>query len=143
MLQVQREVIMLQPDTALIYTMVLMSAADGDMTDAELGRIGVSVRTLPAFEGYDEGQLAGEAEACAEFLNGADGLESVLDLIASALPARLGETAYALACDIAAADANVAQEEARLLELLRHRLDVDRLAAAAIERGARARYQAI
>jgi tellurite resistance protein len=134
---------MLQPDTALIYTMVLMSAADGDMTDAELGRIGDSVHTLPAFEGYDDGRLAAEAEACADVLGGADGLETVLDLITSALPARLGETAYALACDVAAADATVAQEEARLLELLRHSLHVDRLAAAAIERGARARYQAI
>lgn len=134
---------MLQPDTALIYTMVLMSAADGDMTDAELGRIGDSVRTLPAFEGYDAERLAREAAACAEVLGGADGLEIVLDQITSALPARLGETAYALACDIAAADAAVAQEEARLLELLRHSLHVDRLAAAAIERGARARYQAI
>ncbi len=134
---------MLQPNTALIYTMVLMSAADGDMTDAELGRIGDSVRTLPAFAGYDDQQLASEAEACAEELGGADGLERVLDLITSALPARLGETAYALACDIAAADENVAQEEARLLELLRHRLDLDRLTAAAIERGARARYQAL
>ena len=31
-------------------------------------------------------------------------------------------------------------EELRILELLRHRLDVDRLAAAGIERGARARH---
>jgi hypothetical protein len=45
--------------------------------------------------------------------------------------------------DVAAADAEVTQEEARLLEILRHRLDVDRLAAAAIERGAKARHQTI
>ncbi len=78
---------MLQPDTALIYTMVLMSAADGEMTDAELGGIGDSVRTLPAFAGYDDGRLAAEAEACADVLGGVDGLETVLNLIASALPA--------------------------------------------------------
>ena len=39
-----------------------------------------------------------------------------------------------------AADGLATQEELRLLELLRHRLDVGRLEAAAIERGARARH---
>ena len=56
------------------------------------------------------------------------------------LPERLHETAYALACDVAAADERISQEELRLLELLRHRLSVGRLPAAAIERGARARH---
>ena len=39
-----------------------------------------------------------------------------------------------------AADAAATQEELRVLELIRHRLEVDRLSAAAIERGARARH---
>jgi hypothetical protein len=64
----------------------------------------------------------------------------VLKLIEDNLPARLHETAYALACDVAAADETVSQEELRLLEMLRHRLSVGRLPAAAIERGARARH---
>jgi hypothetical protein len=50
------------------------------------------------------------------------------------------ETAYALACDIVAADGNASQEELRVLELLRHRMEMERLVAAAIERGARARF---
>ncbi len=53
---------------------------------------------------------------------------------------QLRETAYALACDIAAADQEVPEEEARMLEMIRHRLKIDRLIAAGIERGARARY---
>jgi uncharacterized tellurite resistance protein B-like protein len=57
-----------------------------------------------------------------------------------ALPDRLRETAYALACDVVAADGTAAQEELRLLEIMRHSLDIDRLNAAAIERGAAARY---
>jgi hypothetical protein len=55
----------------------------------------------------------------------------------------LRETAYALACDVVAADGRATQEELRLLELLRHRLEVGRLPAAAIERGARARHRRI
>ena len=42
--------------------------------------------------------------------------------------------------DVVAADGDASQEELRMLEMIRHRLDVDRLSAAAIERGARARH---
>jgi tellurite resistance protein len=59
------------------------------------------------------------------------------------LPAKLVETAYALACDIAAADGFASQEELRLLEMLRHELAVGRLEAAAIERGTRARQMTL
>ncbi len=124
----------------LIYTMVLASAADQDMTDSELMTIGEIVRTLPVFEDYDEGDLPGATEACAELLAEEDGLDRAIDFIKGALPEKLRETAYALACDIVAADNEASQEELHLLEFLRHRLDVERLAAAAIERGARARH---
>jgi len=56
------------------------------------------------------------------------------------LPEKLRETAYALACDVAAADGKVTQEESRFLEMIRFRLNIGRLPAAAIERGSRARY---
>lgn len=64
----------------------------------------------------------------------------MLEVIKGALPQKLHETAYAVACDVAAADGHIKPEVIRLLELLRHGLDIDRLAAAAIERGARARH---
>jgi hypothetical protein len=76
-------------------------------------------------------------------LQGERGLDRALDAIAGSLPARLRETAYLLACDIAAADGKVSQEEARLLELIRYRIEVGRLPAAAIERAARARHQSV
>jgi hypothetical protein len=66
----------------------------------------------------------------------------VLDVIA-ALPARLHETAYALAVEVAAADLHVEQEELRFLQMLRDRLDLDKLAVAAIESSARARYRSL
>ena len=53
------------------------------------------------------------------------------------------ETAYALACDVVAADGNISQEEARLLQMLRQSLDIDHLIGAAIERGARARFRRV
>jgi len=134
---------MIDEQTALIYTMVLVSAADRDMTDAELRMIGDIIGHLPIFRNFDSEKLPAVAASCADLLADADGLDRAFDQIKEALPGRLTETAYALACDIAAADGDVQQEELRLLEMVRHRLEVDRLTAAAIERGARARFTVI
>ncbi len=128
------------PHTALIYTMVLVSAADGEMTDAELTTIGGIVRTLPVFKDYDENDLTKAAAECAELLAGENGLDATLEVTARSLPEKLRQTAYALACDVAAADLKADQEELRLLEMIRYKLDIDRLSAAAIECGARARH---
>jgi len=128
---------------ALVYVMVLMSAADNDMTDKELFTIGEIVKTLPAFDGFDTEALPDVAEACAETLSTDGGLDEVIKFVSEALPARLHETAYALACDIAAVEGRLRTEEIKLLEFLRHRLEIGRLPAAAIERGAKARYQKV
>jgi tellurite resistance protein len=125
---------------ALIYTMVLMAAADRDMTDAEMASIGDMVAHLPVFRDYDRSKIASTAAGCIDMLNQQDGLDRLLKDIKTRLPEKLRETAYALACDVAAADGKVSQEEARLLELLRFGLGIGRLPAAAIERAAKARH---
>ena len=126
--------------TALIYTMILVSAADRNMTDAELRSIGEIVSYLPIFKKFDMDKLPKVAADCAEILDDDNGLDKALEVIKGALPHRLHETAYAVACDVAAADGHIKPEVIRLLELLRHALGIDRLAAAAIERAARARH---
>ena len=131
---------MMDPHSALIYTMMLVSAADTDMTDAELQIIGDIVNHLPAFRGYERKRFTQDLKDCAQLLAKADGLEPALKGIKATLPQKLRETAYAVACDVAAADGEASQEELRVLELLRHRLGIDRLIAAAIERAARARF---
>lgn len=131
---------MLSHHTALIYVMVMVSAADRNMTDAEMNTIGEIVRFLPIFQDYDPSLLPNTTLACAELLDSEDGLDRALGVIKGSLPPRLRDTAYALACDVAASDGEAHQEVLRLLELLRHRLDIDRLTAAAIERGARVRF---
>jgi tellurite resistance protein len=131
---------MIDHQAALIYTMVLVSASDGNMSDAEMRVIGENVRVLPAFAGYDHSKLTDTLSECAALLAGENGLDEAFKRIKAALPARLRETAYAVACDVVAADGEASQEELRVLEMIRHRLSVDRLIAAAIERGARARF---
>lgn len=134
---------MLDPHGALIYTMVIVSAADSDMTDTELAIIGGIVGHLPAFRDFDREDLPRVLEACSQMLSRDNGLEEAFAEIRDALPANLRETAYAVACDVAAADGEATQEELRALELIRHWLNVDRLVAAGIERGTRARFQTL
>ena len=132
---------MISHHDALIYTMVLVSAADSNMTDAELHSIGEAVLHLPVFRDYDKSMISKTSGSCVEMLKGDDGLEKILKLIRAALPERLRETAYALACDVAAADGHPFQAELRFLMELRHEMNIERLHAAAIELGSRARHR--
>lgn len=66
---------------------------------------------------------------------------AVLNIVSEALPLHLYDTAYALAVDVAAADMDIVQEELRFLQMLRDKLDLDKLSIAAIEYTARARYR--
>ena len=65
---------------ALIYTMVMVSASDGEMTDAELNTIGDIIKHLPIFQGYNLATLGKTAEACAELLADPAGLDTAGDL---------------------------------------------------------------
>jgi tellurite resistance protein len=127
--------------SALIYTMVLVSAAEGQITDPELQMMGRLVQSLPVFKDFETDRILALGRECAELLNKDDGLDLAIDLIARALPQPLRETAYALACDVAAADGRASQDELRMLEILRQRLHLDPLVTTAIERGAQARFR--
>lgn len=126
---------------ALIYVMMTMIAVDAKIGNAELARIGRLVQTLPAFSGFDPERLTHVAQECGEILQEDTGLQTVLALIKSGLPAVLRETAYALAVEVAIADRNIAREEIRFLAMLRDALDLTKLQTAALEHAAIARYQ--
>ncbi len=125
---------------ALVQTMMLATAANRTMTDAEMQVVGDIVNHLPVFADYDRKHLSRDLDEGAALLASKDGFEQVLKAIRAGLPPKLRETAYALACDVVAADGDATQEELQLLELLRTRLSLDPLVAAGIERGARARF---
>ena len=131
---------MITPQEALVYTMVLVSAADREMPDAELDSMSEMVAHLPVFRGFKPRKISKIGAACARLLEDENGLDKAFKLIRKALPKKLRETAYALACDVAAADGKVSEDESRMLELIRDQLEIGRLPAAAIERGARARH---
>jgi tellurite resistance protein len=130
----------LTPQDSLVALMVAVSVADSHLRTAELLNIQQQVNTLPVFSDYDTDRMQRMAQVVFDLLEEEDGLDALFGLIREALPERLRETAYALACDVAAADGKLQQTELRMLEEIRHELAIDRLAAAAIERGARARH---
>jgi len=129
------------PHNALIYAMVIAAVADGALKDSEIAAIDLAVCNLPIFKGFGVDAMRVATGDCVALLDEEDGIEAALGLVKEALPEDWAETAYALACDVVAVDGRARQEELRWLEMLRHEIGVERLHAAAIERGARARYK--
>ena len=130
----------MSPQDALVAVMVACSASDENMRTAELVAITRMVNHMPAFATYDPDRIQRVTRTVFDLFEEEDGLAALFGLIRDALPERLNETAYALACDVAAADGNLREVELRMLEEVREELAVDRLHAAAIEWGARVRH---
>lgn len=130
----------LNPQDCLVAVMISVSFSDEDIRTSELLSIETMVDHLPIFGGYDADRIKVIASTVLDLFSEEDGLDALFGLIRNNLPKYLHETAYALACDIAAADGHTYEAELRLLEEIRYELAIDRLHAAAIERGARARY---
>jgi tellurite resistance protein len=128
---------------ALVYVMIMASAVDRRVSARELAMIGEMTVILPVFADFDRDRIVQIAQDCTAVLDQEHGAEAALDLVQEALPSHLRETAYALACDVIATDGRVSETEARFIDILRRRLGVGRLAGAAIERGARARFMTL
>ena len=125
---------------ALVAVMVACSASDQNMRTAELVAIQRMVNHMPVFAGYDLDRVRRISQVVFDLFEEEDGLDALFGLIREALPERLSETAYALACDVVTADGKHNEVELRMLEEVRHELHIDRLHAAAIEWGARVRH---
>lgn len=130
------------PD-CLVAIMVAVSASDENLRTSELVTIERIVNHLPVFKDYDQDRIRTTSEVVFDLFAEEDGLDALFGLVRDNLPERLYETAYALACDVAAADGELRDSELRLLEEMRYEFEISRLSAAAIERGARARHMTL
>jgi len=131
------------PEDSLIAVMVAVSASDENIRTSELITIEAIVNHLPVFATYDTDRIKNVSQTVFDLFGVEDGLDALFGLVRDNLPEKLWETAYALACDVAAADGALQESELRLLEEIRYELDIDRLHAAAIERGSRARHMVL
>lgn len=123
--------------------MIAVSASDEDIRTSELITIQSIVNHLPIFSDYDVDRIKTVAALVLDLLSEEEGLDAFFGLIRSSLPEGLNETAYVIACDVAAADGKMGQEELRMLQEIRYELSIDRLHGAAIETAARARFQTL
>ncbi|SLN63500.1 Tellurite resistance protein TerB [Roseovarius albus] len=133
----------LSPQDCLVVVMIAVSASDETIRTSELVKIEVAVNNLPIFAQYDLDRMRIMAQTVFDLFSVEDGLDALFGLVRDNLPEELFETAYALACDVAAADGALDEAELRILEEIRYELNIDRLHAAAIERGSRARHMTV
>ena len=133
----------LSPQDCLIAVMVAVSASDANMRTAELVTIEAMVNHLPVFAEYDFDRIGVVSQSVLDLFEEEDGLDVLFGLLREDMPEALNETAYVLACDVAASDGHLGEAELRLLEEIRYELNIDRLHAAAIERAARARHMTL
>lgn len=126
--------------TALVYVMVIAAVADGELKDSELLTINEMVKVLPIFKNFENHKLKTVTGDCISMLDQPDGIDAVLGLAKEALSGKLRETAYALACEVIAADSDAAQEELEWLKLMQEELHISPLHAAAIEYSVSVRY---
>jgi hypothetical protein len=111
------------------------------MTDREIGVMSGLVQTLPAFFDFTTDRLVQVSEAAVGLLGEEDGLNHAARLLRNALDPRLRETAYALGCEVVAADGDPKPRALDMLAFVREELAIDPLIATALERGVRALFQ--
>jgi len=128
------------PQDALVAVMIAESASDENITNSELLSITRIVDHMPIFADYDSSRTKQVAQVVFDLFEEEDGLDALFGIVRAALPETLYETAYAMACDVAAADGRLRQSELEFMAEIRYELNIDRLHGAAIERGARARH---
>ena len=129
------------PEDTLIAIMIAASVSDEAIRTSEIVTIERMVNHLPVFADYDIERIKQVSNTVFDILAEEEGLDMLWDAVRRTLPERLFDTAYAMACDVIAADGKARENELRLLEDMRYELNIERLLAAAIEVGARARHR--
>ena len=142
-MEINSSTTILSPQDALVAIMIAEGTSHKGVTKIEFASIIKIVEHLPIFKDYDVSSVKTIAETVYDIFEEEDGLDALFGLIKVSLPEHLFETAYALACDVAAADGRLKEIELQLLREIRYELNIDRLHGAAIERGARARHLTI
>ncbi|HWL57187.1 MAG TPA: tellurite resistance TerB family protein [Paracoccus sp. (in: a-proteobacteria)] len=131
------------PCDALVAVMVGVSASDQNLRTAELVAIERAVNHTPVFANYDIDRIRAISQTVISLFEEEDGLDALFGLVRDSLPEKLYETAYLLACDVAASDGRLGEVEAEMLAEIRDQLEIDRLHSAAIEMAARVRHRVL
>ena len=131
------------PCDALVAVMIAVSVSHSGVQTSELVAIQRMVDHAPVFAQYDLDRIRIVSQTVMTLFEEEEGLDALFGLVRDALPEKLYETAYALACDVGAADGRLYEGEMALLAEIRHQLNIPRLHAAAIELSAQVRHRVL
>ena len=104
---------LLSIEDSLVAIMIAEGLSDETISGRELLSISRIVDHLPIFQDYDKSRVETIAQIVFDLFEEEDGLDALFGLVKHALPENLFETAYALACDVAACDGRLLEGRPR------------------------------
>jgi hypothetical protein len=131
---------LLNPNDALIYSMTLSSAIDGEISNKEMQFIQTCINNLPIFKTYNSEDLEKTLSMFFELLSGDNDPETIIELIDQALDKKNKYIAYALSVEIMMVEENFTNEKLRLLELLEKNFEINDLESASIKYTIKTKY---
>ena len=130
----------LNPNDALIYSMTLSSAIDGDISDQEILFMKNCINNLPIFKNANSQDLENTLSMFFELLNGDNDPETIIELIMQSLDKDKQHIAYALSVEIMMVEEDFTIEKLRLLELFEKNFQINDLESASIKYTIKTKY---
>ena len=130
----------LNPNDALIYSMTLSSAIDGDISDKEILFMKNCINNLPIFKNANSQDLENTLSMFFELLNGDNDPETIIELIMQSLDKDKQHIAYALSVEIMMVEDDFTIEKLRLLELFEKNFQINDLESASIKYTIKTKY---
>jgi uncharacterized tellurite resistance protein B-like protein len=128
------------PRRFLIEAMLAAMEADGEVMEEEMEVLQNNLEMHALFEGLTRDETGRFIDLAAESIREAGGGRKRVDAIARGLPSRSHRlTAYAMACEVCVADADLAESEIEMLDQLQEALQLGEEEARELFEAARAR----
>lgn len=106
----------------LVYGMMLMIGADGDLQQEELATLNGFVITLPDFRGKDLREVFRGAQ---QALKGKKTLEEAVAALKGIESPAVKKKLYVVAADLALSSGDIDEKEEKILELMQQELGID------------------
>tara|TARA_Y100001954_G_C15615336_1_gene504976 strand:+ start:305 stop:712 length:408 start_codon:yes stop_codon:yes gene_type:complete len=131
---------LLNPNDALIYSMTLSSAIDGEVSKKEMQFIESCIKNLPIFNSFSIENLSSTINMFFELLRADSDPETIIELIDKSLDKKTKHVAYALSVEIMMVEENFTNEKLRLLELFEKNFDINDLESTSIKYTIKTKY---
>lgn len=131
---------LLNPIDALIYSMTLSAAIDGEISEKEMNTITHLISSLPIFKKHNQGDIKKTMGTCMEILKADSNVEELITLIDQNLNKNHKKIAYMLSLEIMMVDQNFTSEKSRVLEIFENIFQISNLEASALKHSSRIKY---